>query len=139
MTQLVPVRSTSPYHCSLPARLKCKSEVLVEKHRTRESTHTHACGHAPGPDLVPLPSVLLVPAQLQLLRLPRALFPPLALSLAPHHTGTQSPQHSGPYPELLTCLLNHLFLLLSLPGLSPGSVPLPSRTACVHPSLASPM
>lgn len=60
------------YHCSLPAKLKCK--VLVEKHRTEDSSHTHmhvhACGHATGPDLVPQPSVPLVPDQLRLLMLP---------------------------------------------------------------------
>lgn len=40
--------------------------------------HVHACGHATGPDLVPQPSVLVVPAQLQPLLLPRVLISSLA-------------------------------------------------------------
>lgn len=91
--------------------------------------HVHACGHATGPDLVPQPSVLVVPAQLQLLLLPRVLISSLAAALL----ATQVPSFPiplQPVPELLICLF---FLLVSTwPEPQFGTTTLPNCLCPFH-------
>lgn len=130
--------SRLPYHCSLPARLKCKSKVLVGKHRTRGSTHAHACTCMRACYRArrrPQPSVLVVPARPQQLALPRALITLLfTISFLTKQAPNFLPHTSSPYPNcrsVSTTICSSFCLYLALapvrhhcPPKRPGSIPL---------------